>query len=244
MAQSQNRSNFSKSFVVLAALMLLISLSSGCTKSEPTPVPTTSQQLTADEIVDRSKSSMANLGSFSFQLTHESGHTTLSGALQLTRAGGFVATNGLDIEAEANIGRAFVRVEAVVIGEQTWMTNPITGVWSEIAPEDSPFGFLDPVNLVSDILGDTQQAAYPSEDQSSNGDTQISGKIPAQSLAALVGSVDTDAVPSVLLTIDSSSNLLKKIVISGVVQAEDEPETIRVITLFKFDEPSTLEPPI
>jgi hypothetical protein len=100
------------------------------------------------------------------------------------------------------------------------------------------------VNLVSDILGDTQQAAYPSEDQSSNGDTQISGKIPAQSLAALVGSVDTDAVPSVLLTIDSSSNLLKKIVISGVVQAEDEPETIRVITLFKFDEPSTLEPPI
>ncbi|MBT4142434.1 MAG: LppX_LprAFG lipoprotein [Chloroflexi bacterium] len=187
---------------------------------------------------------MANLGSFSFQLTHESGHTTLSGALQLTRAGGFVATNGLDIEAEANIGRAFVRVEAVVIGEQTWMTNPITGVWSEIAPEDSPFAFLDPVNLVSDILGDTQQAAYPSEDQSSNGDTQISGKIPAQSLAALVGSVDTDAVPSVLLTIDSSSNLLKKIVISGVVQAEDEPETIRVITLFKFDEPSTLEPPI
>ena len=176
--------------------------------------------------------------------THDSGHTTLSGALQLTRAGGFVATDGLDLEAEASIGRMFVKVEAVVIGQQTWMTNPITGVWSEIAPEDSPFAFLDPVKLVADILGDTQQAVYPVNDQSSSGDTEISGLIPAKSLASLVGSVDPDATPNVLLTIDSTSNLLKKIVIFGVVQAEDEPGTMRVITLSKFDEPSTLEPPI
>jgi hypothetical protein len=117
-------------------------------------------------------------------------------------------------------------------------------VWSEIAPEDSPFAFLDPVKLVADILGDTQQAVYPANDQSSSGDTEISGLIPAKSLASLVGSVDPDATPNVLLTIDSTSNLLKKIVIFGVVQAEDEPGTMRVITLSKFDEPSTLEPPI
>ncbi len=228
----------------MAALLLVVSLSVACSTSEPTPVTNTAPQFTAAEVVDLSKTSMGNLDSFSFQLTHDSGHTTLSGALQLTRAGGFVATNGLDLEAEANIGRAFVRVEAVVIGEQTWMTNPLTGVWSEIAPEDSPFAFLDPVKLVADILGDTRQAAYPANDQASSDDTEISGLIPAKSLAALVGSVDPDAIPNVLLTIDSSSNLLKKIVISGVVQAEDEPGTIRVITLTKFDEPSTLEPPI
>ena len=244
MIQLHFRISPSKSFVAMAVILLLVSLSVACSTTEPTPLTNTAPQFTATEVVDLSKTSMGNLESFSFQLGHDSGHTTLSGALQLTRAGGFVTTNGLDLEAEANIGRAFVRVEAVVIGEQTWMTNPLTGVWSEIAPEDSPFAFLDPVKLVADILGDTQQAVYPANDQSSSGDTEISGLIPAKSLASLVGSVDPDATPNVLLTIDSTSNLLKKIVISGVVQAEDEPGTIRVITLSKFDEPSTLEPPI
>ena len=124
------------------------------------------------------------------------------------------------------------------------MTNPITGVWSEIAPEDSPLAFLDPVKLVADILGDTQQASYAIDDQITNGDINILGKIPAKSLAALVGYVSPDEIPNVLLTIDSSSNLLKKVIISGVVQSEDELGTIRVITLSDFDEPSNIEPPI
>ena len=207
------------------------------------PEATTVPQHTATEVVDLSKTSMGNLDSFSFQLTHDSGHTTLSGALELTRAGGFVATNGLDLEAEANIGRAFVRVEAVVIGEQTWMTNPLTGVWSEIAPEDSPFAFLDPVKLVADILGDTQQARYP-VGLLGNGDLFIAGNIPSESLAALVGTVSPGVLPNVLLTIYSTTNLLKEIVITGVVQPEDEANFKRVITLSKFDEPSILEPPI
>jgi len=46
------------------------------------------------------------------------------------------------------------------------------------------------------------------------------------------------------LTLDPNNKRLKKIVISGVVQPEDEPDTIRVITLSKFDEQVSLEPPI
>ena len=134
-------------------------------------------------------------------------------------------------------------MEAVVIGEQTWMTNPLTGVWSEIAPEDSPFAFLDPVKLVADILGDTQQATYLA-DSSSNGNVMIEGQIPAESLAALVGTVDPNALPTVLLTVDATSHLLKKIVLSGIVQPEDEIDTIRVITFLEFNKQTLLEPPI
>ena len=230
----------------MVVLLLLVLLSVTCSNSEAAPVPTpfAAPKFTAAEVVELSKTSMGNIDSFSFQLTHDSGHTTLSGALQLTRASGFVATDGLDLQAEASIGRLFVKVEAVVIGQQTWMTNPITGVWSEIAPEDSPFAFLDPVKLTADILGDTQQTIYAKDDQASNSDIQISGKIPAKSLTSLVGYVNTDAIPNVVITIDSSSNLLKKIIIFGAVQSEDEPDTIRVITLSDFDEPSTIEPPI
>ena len=237
----RTRRTFSLSALALITALLVVSVL-GCSSEDPTPVPA-EPTVTASEAVDLSRAAMTALDSFSFQLTHESGHTTLSGALELSRAGGLVATNGLDLEAEANIGRAFVRVEAIVIDEQTWMTNPLTGVWSEIAPEDSPFSFLDPVKLVADILGDTQQASYPNP-APSNGEIQISGTIPAQSLAALVGSVDPDAIPEVTLSLDSGTNRLNKIVISGHVQPEDEDGTIRVITLSEFNKQVSLEPPI
>jgi hypothetical protein len=228
--------------IFTTAIVILLVMAGACGSEESTPEPVATP-VTAAEVVALSQRAMSALDSFSFQLTHDVGHTTLSGALQLTRAGGLVATNGLDLEAEANIGRAFVRVEAVVIGEQTWMTNPFTGVWSEIAPEDSPFSFLDPVKLVADILGDTEQATYPT-DSSSAGKVIVIGAIPAESLAALVGSVDPTAVPNVELTLDSNSKRLNKIVITGVVQPEDESNTIRVITLSEFDQQVSLEPPI
>ena len=232
----------STKIILTTAFVILLAMVGACGNEESTPEPAPTP-VTAAEVVVLSQRAMSALDSFSFQLSHEVGHTTLSGALQLTRAGGLVATNGLDLEAEANIGRAFVRVEAVVIGEQTWMTNPLTGVWSEIAPEDSPFSFLDPVKLVADILGDTEQATYPT-DSSSAGNVIVIGTIPAESLAALVGSVDPTAVPNVELTLDSNSKRLNKIVITGVVQPEDESNTIRVITLSEFDQQVSLEPPI
>ena len=186
---------------------------------------------------------MGDLKSFEFKLTHDSGFTTLPGALQLTTASGAVAPNGLDLEAEAKIGRAFVRVKAIVIGEQTWMTNPLTGAWSEIPPEDSPCSFLDPVKLVADILGETQDAGF-ALDGDSTGDVTIIGRITAPTLAPLVGTVDPDAVPSVEMIFDPESYVLKKIIISGDVQPEDEPDTIRIVTLAEFDKLILLRPPI
>ncbi|MCZ6539374.1 MAG: LppX_LprAFG lipoprotein [Chloroflexi bacterium] len=229
--------------------VLIVAVALGCSKSpdpapgnEPESVPN-EPTVTAPEAVALSRDAMANLDSFKFEMTHDSGFTMLSGGLELTRAGGVVAPNGLDLEAEAKIGRAFVRVEAVVIDDRTWMTNPLTGAWSEIPPEDSPFSFLDPVKLVADILGDTQDAVFQ-ENPRASGDLTIIGRIQATTLAALVGIVDPDAVPAVTLTLSADTYLLKKIVIVGVTQPEDDQDTVRVISLSEFDNPVSLKPPI
>ena len=224
---------------------MTVAVAVGCSKTpgpEPESVPA-EPTATAPEAVAKSRNAMADLVSFGFELTHDSGFTALSGGLELTRAGGVVTQNGLDLEAEAKIGRAFVRVEAVVIDDRTWMTNPLIGAWSEIPPEDSPFSFLDPVKLVADILGDTRDAVF-SENPVANGDLTINGRIPATTLAALVGVVDPDAVPAVTLTISAETYLLKKIVIVGVTQPDDDVDTTRVISLSEFDNPVSLRPPI
>jgi len=123
------------------------------------------------------------------------------------------------------------------------MTNIFTGAWSEIPPEDSPFSFLDPVKMVADILGDTQTPGFVLASEPT-GEVTIIGQITGPTLAPLVDIVDPDAVPSVEMIFNPESYILKKIIISGVVQPEDEPDTIRVITLSEFDEQVSLEPPI
>jgi hypothetical protein len=43
---------------------------------------------------------------------------------------------------------------------------------------------------------------------------------------------------------DPESYVLKKIIISGDVQPEDEPDTIRIVTFAEFDKLILLRPPI
>jgi hypothetical protein len=226
--------------VTAAALFFLFSLS--CSNHTAVEEPTVSR-ITPANAVDSSHKAMQELNNFEFELTHREGFTTLAGSLEMTKAGGIVTSNGFDLIAEARIGRAFVRIEAIVIDDKTWMTNPLTGTWSQIAPEDSPFSFLDPIKLVADILGETQNARYAESEQMS-GELVIVGQIPATTLAALVGEVQREATPKISLTLDAESYLLKKIVITGITQPGDESNTIRVITLSNFNAKTLLQPPI
>ena len=226
--------------VTAAALFFLIALS--CSNHTAVEEPTVSR-ITPANAVDSSHRAMQELNNFEFELTHREGFTTLAGSLEMTKAGGIVTSNGFDLIAEARIGRAFVRIEAIVIDDKTWMTNPLTGTWSQIAPEDSPFSFLDPIKLVADILGETQKARYADSEQMS-GELVIVGQIPATTLAALVGEVQREATPKISLTLDAESYLLKKIVITGITQPRDESNTIRVITLSNFNTKVLLQPPI
>ena len=193
--------------VTAAALFFLIALS--CSNHTAVEEPTVSR-ITPANAVDSSHKAMQELNNFEFELTHREGFTTLAGSLEMTKAGGIVTSNGFDLIAEARIGRAFVRIEAIVIDDKTWMTNPLTGTWSQIAPEDSPFSFLDPIKLVADILGETQNARYAESEQMS-GELVIVGQIPATTLAALVGEVQREATPKISLTLDAESYLLKKL---------------------------------
>ena len=110
--------------VTAAALFFLIALS--CSNQTAVEEPTVSR-ITPANAVDSSHKAMQELNNFEFELTHREGFTTLAGSLEMTKAGGIVTSNGFDLIAEARIGRAFVRIEAIVIDNKTWMTNNFSG---------------------------------------------------------------------------------------------------------------------
>ena len=195
--------------------------------------------------LEQARSAMADIPQFKFELTHPTGKTTLQGGLGLRKASGTViAPDKMSLDAEADLGRVFVRIQAVVIDGQTWMTNPLTGNWSSIPLQDSPFSFLDPVGLVANVLDQTSEPSYADSGFSNAGQLVINGKLPAKALAPLVGTVIGDAVLDATLVIDANTFLLQSARLSGKLQLDDDETFVRLISFSGFDAELSIEPPV
>ena len=227
-----------------AALALLpIALTAACSgAAEPSPAPTPS--ITAAEVVERTRQATAELDSFRFSLYHESGHTALPGGIVLKSAeGAAVAPDKLSFTAKTTVGRAFVKIEAILTGGDTYMTNPVTGNWSRLPPGESPFGTFDPPRLVATILGQVERPSFAETPVSDAGYT-VSATVSAAAFASLVGHVNPEYTVDVLLRVDPASFHLMRVDATGRV-ADAEPEDVRrIIELSDFDAAITIEPPL
>ncbi len=188
---------------------------------------------------------MAEVPQFEFELTHPEGTTSLDGGLDLRRADGAVITpERLTVAAEADLGRIFVKISAVVIEGETWMTNPLTGNWASIAPEDSPFSFLDPVRLVTNVLAQTEQPTYPDSGGFSNGNIVLNGLVPSEALQPLVGTVTPGQKLDVTLSLDPDTFLLTSARLTGALQPGDGADYVRLIRFSGFEADLAIDPPI
>jgi hypothetical protein len=223
--------------VILAALAVSCSSDPEGTVVATVPAPPV--------VLENARVAMAEVPQFEFELTHPKGTTALDGGLELRRAeGAVIAPKQLSVLAEANLGRLFVKVEAIVIDGQTWMTNPITGNWSTIAPQDSPFSFLDPVRLVTNVLDQTTEPTFTGDPGVGTGNLTLDGKVPSEALQPLVGIVLPGAVLDVALSVDAETFLLKTARLSGRLQADDDEDFVRLITFSGFEDELVIEPPI
>ncbi len=230
-------------FAIATGALALVSLPSCASdKKDATVAPTPA--LTAQEALSRARGAMTSTPGFNFELTHPTGATSLPGGLFLTRATGSVlAPDRLSVTAEANFGRAFVRVSAIVIGADTYMTNFLTGAWSPVPAADSPFAFLDPIGLVTSLLGEVQDVSFAAP-VAAGADLVIAGRMPAKPFAALVGTVDESKVISVRLTFDATTFVLKEVLAEGALQPGDGPTAARLITLSGYADTISIEKPV
>ncbi len=220
------------------ALAIFVACGSG---DDATPTP---ESIFPPQALENTRAAMAEVPEFEFKLTHPKGSTSLPGGLSLRSAtGAVIVPRQLSVSAGADLGRLFVKVDAVVIDGETWMTNPLTRNWASIAPEDSPFSFLDPVQLVTDVLDSTTDPAYPADSSSDGEIILLDGKVPSEALRALVGTVLPGEILDVRMHVDRGTSLLHTAVITGRLQPEDEADYVRRID-FEFDGDISIEPPL
>ena len=226
--------------VLLAALAL--PLLAGCglvSQVEPTPTPV---PLSVEDILQRSGEATGALSTFHFTLEHnKGGGTPISETIVVTEVEGDVVNpDSISITFAGTFGRFAVKSSIVTIGNDSYMTNPVTGVWEQVSMGVSPLGFFDPQEGIGSMMTQMRDAVLVSRTPE---EYRIDGVLSAEALRPLLGTVVGGSDVEVALTIDARTLLLEKAVLEGRVTATEPDGVVRIITLSKFDEPISIKPP-
>lgn len=219
-------------------------IAAACTSGQVEPTPTAPPSPDPKEILERSGRAMESLSTFNFRMYHDVGSLELLAGLLIDRVSGKVVNpDKLSMEFVGSFGGGFaVKSEVITVGDQTYMTNPLTGKWETSAAIVSPVGFFSPTRGISEIMAQTEDAAMLDAD-SPEGTHRLRGALPTIALASLVGPTLTDRTVDVELTIDSVTDYLLDVRFIGAVTPSDVEDTERVIVLSFFNEDIVIEAP-
>ena len=226
--------------VFIAAMLV------GCGHSpqpDPTAVPApTPTPIDVAALLTRSGAATSALNTFRFQLEHNrEGATPLTESLRVTEADGrVVSPDAVSVEFAGTLGSFAVRSSLITLGDDSYMTNPLTGAWEQVAREVSPLGFFDPQRGIGSMMTEVQS---PVLIEKSDAEFVIEGALPVEALEPLLGGLMEGNTVDVRLNIDSDSLYLTRAILDGRLTASEPDGVVRTITLSEFNEQVTIEPP-
>ena len=151
----------------------------------------------------------------------------------------------LNSSGTINFGGLTVTTKLIIVGQQAWYQNPLTGSFEE---EDSFASFatlFDPTKGLGVALTSLRNPSLPS-DGSANGTPcwKISGDVDTSTVGAILGSSISGAkAPHATLCIGKTDGRLYSIVLTGQLVPGDTDKTTRTIYFSKYDAPVNIQPP-
>ena len=225
--------------------LLLALLAYGCADTSPpaTPIPTaTPTPINPQVVLDECGNAMSALASYRFHIEHDdNGGTPLAQGMTLTAASGSVAIpDRLAVDFSGTAGSFAVKGSLIAVGDDVYMTNPLSGEWHAASSALNPIEFFDPSQGIPDILAQVQDPTLISHDAS---EYRIGGTLHADALAPLFGETETQSSVDVTLTIDRTRLYLIRARLEGRITPAEADGLIRTITLSEFDEPADIAAP-
>ena len=147
---------------------------------------------------------MAKLSSLAFRLSHEEGTTQVFEGVVATVVSGEVAIpGGANVEVEAEAVGFFVSIDVVVVDDQAYMTDPLSGAWQSLPAADLPFDFRDLGATLAGIVRAVDAPALGDGLEIDGVSTQgVTGTVSGGDLTALIPGADVDALLDVELWMD------------------------------------------
>lgn len=226
-----------------ALLTALALLAYGCGETSPpaSPVPTATP-INPQAILDDCGRAMSALTSFRFHIEHDvNGGTPLAQGMTLTEASGGVSSpDRLTVDFSGTAGNFAVKGSLIAIGEDVYMTNPLSGEWHAVSSALNPLEFFDPSRGIADILAQVRDATLISHDAVGY---RIGGTLPADALAPLFGDTEAQSSVHVTMTVEKTHLYLTQARLEGRITPDEADGIARVITLSKFNESMDISAP-
>tara|TARA_B100000003_G_C10937594_1_gene374074 strand:+ start:3578 stop:4075 length:498 start_codon:yes stop_codon:yes gene_type:complete len=165
----------------------------------------------------------------------------LPGGFDISKAQGDIQKpNKLRINAEIISNNFLIKLSYLSMDNNYWITNPISFEWVETSQDDNPFKNINPVNILSDIFSEIENATIIS---SQNYDYEISADINSENLKSLVGDIILSN-KNVRLSLNiNQDGIVDSIKIYGIVQPNDTIDTQREIKFERWNENLKWETP-
>ena len=230
--------------VAVAALLSALLAVAACGDNLPLEGPTPTPTPTPEQRLDAAAERMAALTSLAFRLSHEEGATQLFEGVVATVVSGEVAIpGGANVEVEAEALGFFVSINIVVVDDQAYMTDPLSGTWQSLPAADLPFDFRDLGATLADITRSVEAPALGAALEIDGISTVgVTGTVTGADLAALIPGADVDAQLNVELYVDADG-LVRRVRLSDSLIEGDVDNVVRVLDFSAFDAPVSVSVP-
>lgn len=198
----------------------------------------------AQEIVDRSVEATGDVESFHFTLDLGDAPLAGSGLSISTAEGDVVVPDRVRAAFAGSFAGIGIESELVLVGDEDFLKDPLTGRWRTLEIGTSPLDYFDPGSGVLAVMRGIDELELAGTDEVAGVEAyRVTGTAPARDVGTLLAVPPGDGTVPVELWIGRDDSLLRRLRVEGPV-AEGEPEDIvRTIELSRFDEPVEIEKP-
>jgi len=230
---------YRRALLPICGLLALMCLQTACGGGDASNVPDAKQLLSdAQAAIQKAKS-------YHFNLVAENPGTT-DNVVVKDADGDVLVPDKLQAQGDVLLLGNAAQVKLIAIGDKQYITDPITGQWTQAPGVFDPRKLSNPQTGIAAILGHIQNPSTPT-DSNVDGTAcwSTSGKLDAQYVAAITGS-ETPAGSTVDVTtcIGKSDKLPYLFKMNGVATQGDSDKTVRTFKLSKYNEDLTIKAPI
>jgi len=224
----------------LAGLALVLTFACGTA-----PTPTMETQVDPHAVLSGVVDRLMTMQSAAFTLEDRVGTTVLLPGLEVNRVYGVaVIPDKFRFTVEAEFNGTYVETDVVVVDQQAYMTNFITGKWEEVPLEVLPLNFADLGKTLADIIQAVEAPTLMGTNTIRDHQVYlIRGRVRSEDLTALVPNAQAGFDVELELAVDRTEGLLVQVLIAGWIVATDTEETVRVLSLDDIDVPVDIKAP-
>ncbi len=198
----------------------------------------------AQQLISNAQKALQKVKSYHFTLKADNPGQGSTLAIQ-SADGDVLVPDKLAANAAALVFGQAVQVKYIAIGNQQYLTDPITGRWQKSSGLIDPRALSDPNTGIGAILGHIQNPSAPTDSSVNNTSCwSTGGKLDAKYLQGIVGSqAKAGSLVDATTCIGKDDNLPYLIRLTGIATEGDSAKTVRTFTFSKYNENITINAP-